>query len=482
MYKRNTNSILKHWDFVLLDLLCLQVAFVLSYCLRHGLSSPYAFSYYRGMAIAIEFIDLVVMMFNSTFKDVLRRGRFRELSVTVKHSVIVVVISVIYLFFVQVGRTYSRLAFLLMIPIYIAISYGTRIVLKDHLNKKYKEEGTSSKLLIVTTRDMAPAAVAHIRDSKRPGGHIVGLAVIDCDLSGSTVSDVPVVAGRDDVAGFVCRTWVDDVLIVLPEGVSAPADVTGALLETGVALHVNLDMPDDTGRKGFVERMGDYTVITYTMNYMTEAQAIIKRAMDIAGGIVGCLLCAVIFVFVAPMIYAASPGPIFFVQERIGLNGRHFKMYKFRSMYPDADERKEEFLKQNEMDGLMFKMDFDPRVIGNKVLADGTKKRGIGDFIRRTSLDEFPQFFNVLKGDMSLVGTRPPTVDEWEKYELHHKARMAVKPGITGMWQISGRSDVHDFEEVVRLDTRYINEWSLGLDIKILCKTVINVFERKGAK
>lgn len=132
-------------------------------------------------------------------------------------------------------------------------------------------------------------------------------------------------------------------------------------------------------------------------------------------------------------------------------------------------------------DGLMFKMDFDPRIIGNKILPDGTKKTGIGEFIRKTSLDEFPQFINILLGDMSLVGTRPPTVDEWELYEPHHRARMSFRPGLTGMWQVSGRSNITDFEEVVKLDTQYISEWSLRLDVKILWKTVWSVLKSDGA-
>ena len=126
-------------------------------------------------------------------------------------------------------------------------------------------------------------------------------------------------------------------------------------------------------------------------------------------------------------------------------------------------------------------LDFDPRVIGNKVLPDGTHKTGVGDFIRRTSLDEFPQFFNVLKGDMSIVGTRPPLISETNLYEPRHKARLAIKPGITGMWQVSGRSDITDFEEVVRLDKEYIENWDIGLDIKILLKTVMVVAKKDGS-
>ena len=166
----------------------------------------------------------------------------------------------------------------------------------------------------------------------------------------------------------------------------------------------------------------------------------------------------------------------------MGKNGKKFKIYKFRSMYMDAEERKKELMKQNRVkDGMMFKLEWDPRIIGTKKLPDGTIKKGIGNIIRDFSLDEFPQFFNVLKGDMSLVGTRPPTVDEWDKYDLHHRARLATKPGITGMWQVSGRSNITDFEDVVKLDRQYIAEWNFALDIKILFKTVLVVFKRDGA-
>ena len=148
----------------------------------------------------------------------------------------------------------------------------------------------------------------------------------------------------------------------------------------------------------------------------------------------------------------------------------------------DAEERKKELMAQNRVkDGMMFKLDWDPRIIGSRQLPDGTVKKGIGNFIRDWSLDEFPQFINVLLGDMSLVGTRPPTVDEWEKYNLHHRARLAAKPGVTGMWQVSGRSNITDFEEVVKLDTQYITEWDMGLDVKILLKTVGVVFKREGS-
>lgn len=196
----------------------------------------------------------------------------------------------------------------------------------------------------------------------------------------------------------------------------------------------------------------------------------LKRLMDIIGSLIGCAITLVVTVFLAPFLLIESPGSLFFKQKRVGRNGRYFYIYKFRSMYMDAEQRKKDLMEKNEMKGLMFKMKDDPRV---------TK---VGKFIRATSIDELPQFFNVLKGDMSLVGTRPPTVDEFKQYKGYHKRRLSIKPGITGMWQVSGRSDIEDFEEVVRLDLKYIDNWSLSLDIKIILKTCIAVFQRAGAR
>jgi lipopolysaccharide/colanic/teichoic acid biosynthesis glycosyltransferase len=235
-------------------------------------------------------------------------------------------------------------------------------------------------------------------------------------------------------------------------------------------------------KKQFVEKIGDYTVLTTSINYASLNELFLKRFFDIICGLFGCILTLIICIFIGPAIYIASPGPIFFSQERVGKNGKKFKMYKFRSMYLDAEERKAELMKDNKLgDGKMFKLDFDPRVIGNKVMPDGSHKTGIGEFIRKTSLDEFPQFFNVLKGDMSIVGTRPPLISETNLYEYQHFARLAIKPGITGMWQVSGRSEIIDFDEVVKLDKYYIENWNLGLDIKILLKTVLVVVCKKGA-
>ena len=192
--------------------------------------------------------------------------------------------------------------------------------------------------------------------------------------------------------------------------------------------------------------------------------------LDIVGSLVGCILSIPIIAIVAIPLKLESPGPLVFKQRRVGRNGRVFYIHKLRSMYVEAEERKKELMARNEMNGLMFKMQDDPRI---------TK---VGKFIRKTSIYELPQFFDVLRGDMSLVGTRPPTLDEYKQYESHHKRRLSMKPGITGLWQVSGRSNIEDFEEVVKLDTRYIDNWTIWQDLKILLKTVWVVFAGRGAE
>ena len=217
-------------------------------------------------------------------------------------------------------------------------------------------------------------------------------------------------------------------------------------------------------------------LIVNGLTNLTAAVLLLRRKKTgvILGGIFGSLAALVLIAVIGPIIKKQSPGPVLFRQTRIGQNGKKFTLYKIRSMYMDADERKQELQRQNNIS------DFDPRIIGNRI-ENGKQVRGIGQKIREYSLDEFPQFFNILKGDMSLVGTRPPTEDEWERYKYHHRARLAIKPGLTGLWQVSGRSRITDFEEVVRLDTAYINNWSIALDLRILLKTIRTVLKKDGA-
>lgn len=481
MYRKGSKGLFKHYDFLLLDLICLQLAFVLSYLIRQGWSNPYAIPIYRNIALFITLADFLVLLCMETLKNVLKRGYYCEFSATVKHVAVMMLLSALYLF-MGASMHYSRMVFLLMGILYFIFTYCTRIWWKHILRIRMRGGGKRS-LLVVTTEDLAENIIKDIRENNYEMFSVSGLVILGRDMTGEKVADVPVVANGSTAADYICREWVDEVFVILNRNYDYPQEMIDSFEETGVTVHINLaQVSSAAGKKQFVERIGNYTVLTTSVNYMRFRQALLKRLLDIAGGIAGCFITAVIFIFVAPAIYFSSPGPVIFTQTRVGKNGKKFKMYKFRSMYMDAEERKQELLEKNRMgDGMMFKLDFDPRVIGNRLLPGGKKKTGIGNFIRVTSLDEFPQFFNVLKGDMSLVGTRPPTVDEYEMYDLHHRARLAIKPGITGMWQVSGRSEITDFEEVVKLDMKYIREWNFGLDIKILLKTVLSVFKRDGS-
>ena len=404
MYRKDSEGWLKHADFIVLDMICLQLAYILAYAISGYGFNPYGIIIYRNMAVFLELADLIVIFAYGTMKSVLKRGYYRDFVVTVKHSIMIGALAILYLFLLQQGQAFSRLTLILTVVIYLVLTYVVRELWKKLLRKQMADGG-ERKLLIITSEDVAEQVVSNMQENNYARYSIAGVVVIDADWTGRTINGIPVVANEENAAMYVCQEWIDEVLIVISEVLPYPSELIEKLTETGVTVHLNLaKITNVTGKKQFIEKVGNYTVLTTSINYASTKQLMLKRLMDIAGGLVGCILTGIICIFVGPAIYIASPGPIFFAQERVGKNGKKFKMYKFRSMYMDAEERKAELMKDNKLgDGKMFKLDFDPRVIGNKILPDGTHKTGIGDFIRRTSLDEFPQFFNVLKGVSGII-------------------------------------------------------------------------------
>ncbi|XME03212.1 sugar transferase [Lachnospiraceae bacterium C1.1] len=240
-------------------------------------------------------------------------------------------------------------------------------------------------------------------------------------------------------------------------------------LEMGITVRVIMESFNRSKVSSYVSAVGVYPMITYHTIALNEYEQCVKRLIDIVASFVGIIITSPIMLLTALAIKIDSPGPVFFVQKRVGQNGRVFKMYKFRSMCAEAESQKSVLAAENGMeDEIMFKMKDDPRVTR------------VGKFIRRTSIDELPQLFNVLIGNMSIVGTRPPTIDEVERYKRCQWRRLSIKPGITGLWQVSGRSDIRDFDDVVKLDVKYIDNWSIMYDIKILFKTVIVLFGKNN--
>lgn len=281
---------------------------------------------------------------------------------------------------------------------------------------------------------------------------------------------VKVIGSNSDINGFCRSNPVDELIWCLQHGTEEQEDVFYHMLKMGITFRSVLDYSRSQSTRTDLSLFhGQFQMLTFYSKEFNASQLMAKRCLDIAGSFVGLAITIVMFPFIALAIRLDSPGPIVFGQMRLGENGRMFRCWKFRSMYVDAEARKQELMARNEMQGAMFKIADDPRV---------TK---VGKFIRKTSMDELLQFWNVFRGEMSLVGTRPPTPDEVVTYKHWHHKRISIKPGITGLWQVSGRNQIQEFDQVVDLDIHYIDKWSLWLDVRILFKTVWVVFARSGA-
>ncbi len=482
MYQKSPKGWIKHIDFLLLDIFTLEISLYLLYIVRHKDLNILQNEIYMELSIILLFVNILSVFFNSPYTDIIRRGYLVEAFAIFKHTLTIFLFTIFWMFSFQMSEEFSRIVIMGTMLLFFFLSYFVHFIWKDKLRRNMKN-GADKSLLLVTISSQADEMVSYLKQHNYNMHTIVGVALLDKEVSNRTkIKGVPIVAYGDSVIEYACREWVDEVMISIPFSFSYPIDLVEKFKEMGITSHVIMNELYSLGDDSYVQHIDGIPVLTTGMKYVTVREMFSKRLLDIFGGIVGSFITIILTIIIGPLIYIKSPGPIFFKQERVGKNGKKFQMYKFRSMYLDAEKRKADLMKKNQVgDGMMFKLEEDPRIIGSEILQDGTYKKGIGNFIRDYSLDEFPQFFNVLKGEMSLVGTRPPTVDEWEKYDFHHRTRLAIKPGITGNWQISGRSKITDFEQVVKLDNDYIQNWTLAEDIKILFKTVFAVIKKEGS-
>lgn len=471
MYQRRNQ--IQELFVCLIDGICVGISFILAGFVRyrsfHVFNQEANISY---ILVCMILIHASSFYLSKIYENICVRGWLEEFIKILKYNLLFTFSITAVAFSIKNAFMLSRLTagytvIFCQITIYIAHQ-----CYKYYMIHIYRNNMSSSKVMLVTVKDRLEDVLKGLDRPADWSYRVVAAAVMDEDLTGRSVRGIPVVAGRADFMDYVLREAIDEVFIHLPD--IKNNDLKHVILELekmGVVIHLNIDMFDfglDDSRRIF--RMGDYYTLVFSSRLFDYRKLLVKRFIDIAGAAVGLVITAAVAVFLAPVLLLESPGPLIFKQNRVGKNGRIFEIYKFRSMYADAEQHKAELMEQNEMQGNMFKVTDDPRV---------TK---VGRFIRKTSIDELPQFWNVLKGNMSLVGTRPPTVEEFELYEGYQKRRLSISPGITGLWQISGRSDITDFEEVVRLDLEYIDNWSIWLDIKILLKTIVLVATGKGAK
>ncbi|NCC44748.1 MAG: sugar transferase [Clostridia bacterium] len=393
MYKSNKRSIWKHIDFMILDIVVLQIAYCIAFMIRHDGHLPYGRGIYESMAAIICAVHIVVAIIMESYHGIVHRGYFKEFTATWRHMTIVTVILLSYMFLMKNSGEYSRSVFLMMWGIATILSYLARLLLKYILRKNLKRRDDYRQVMLVTSSDKVNEITTRIKKDEYRDYRITSIVLVDRNAVGEKYENVSVVADTNGAIEYIKQNVVDEVFVNVGANLPLPKELIEACSLMGITVHLNLMQLSELGGDKTVEKFGEYTVMTSSLRIATERQVIFKRGMDIVGSIIGLIFTGIAFLFVAPIIYMKSPGPIFFSQIRVGQNGRRFKLYKFRSMYLDAEERKKELMEQNEMNGLMFKMKDDPRVI-----------KGIGNFIRKYSIDELPQFWNVLKGEMSLVG------------------------------------------------------------------------------
>lgn len=430
---------------------------------------PYIMSVLNGNIITIIIAVLIAALFCNIKGDVLNRGKFEELVSVIKKSLISSAVIAVYELLSKTVQGVPRSVYVITFFMGTVLMFLLRLLVKVYM--KYRNGGKrANSILVVTIKDRAKDTLTKAVARNDWMRRIDGIVITDEDMTGQSIEGFPVVANVHSMMRYIKNEIVDEVFIDVDYKTrESIKPMVMELEDMGVTVHLKIEVldvyRDFDAKLGY---LGSIPVITFANRIYSWKSLFVKRCIDIVGAIVGLVFMTIAMIFVAPAIKIESKGPLFFKQKRVGKNGRYFYIYKFRSMYIDAEERKKELMAQNEMNGLMFKMKDDPRI---------TK---VGKFIRKTSIDELPQFINVLKGDMSLVGTRPPTVGEFKQYKGHHKRRLSMKPGITGMWQAYGRNSVMDFDEVVKMDLEYIDNWSILLDIKILFKTVATVFTNHG--
>jgi len=462
----NISSKAKHIEFIVSDFLALEIAFLAAFYLRFLYEAKTAVNY-RLINLVLLIIYLVIILAQPIHSGILKRGYLKEFRNVLLVDIEMLVVLLAILFVMKETNQISRIFIGLLFIFNLLITYMFRIVIKGIVYGSFKKNRNKTHVIIVCYRENAKNIYEQIMSGNTGSIQVDRFMLLDQEKRMTPIEGIKVMY-RQEMQEFLRTHIVDEVYI------GSKARDVGKLinwfLSMGVIVHIMTEVLVHEIPNVRVDKVGNSTCITTGISPITTGQKLVKRFFDILFSIIGLIFALIILIIFAPVIKIQSKGSVIFSQVRVGLNGRHFKMYKLRTMYQDAEDHKKELLKENEVKGQMFKITNDPRIIP------------IGKFLRRYSLDEFPQFFNVLKGDMSLVGTRPPTLDEFERYKPHHMSRLAMKPGITGLWQVSGRSEITDFEQVVALDTQYITNYSLGLDLEILIKTSVAVLKGKGSK
>lgn len=480
------------------NLFSIIISFLIAYLSRFGWDpSDVAFRHLKDSTVFLYLLlsFLIVFTFYRYNPITAKRGILRHIKAAFLTNIFMAIIFSTIVYTTHISDSIPRLFFGTFFSINFSISFSCLFLI--HLIKRQYLEHHTKKTIIITDSSSLEKAVYDIQKLNSEDCEIIGITslsgkqadrfykvkILSSNLKTQSSKDTDSSSKNPALESiklkelslstleYVKRHQVDLVIFSVNHLARKKIEyLIEAFSEMGIDSLITIDSFAIETLETKLEDFGTTNVIRLSPRLFTDGELLLKRLMDIAGALVGCFICIIFGLIVAPLIFLEDPGPIIFKQKRVGRNGKFFYIYKFRSMYQDAEAKLQTLKDQNEMQGFMFKMKNDPRI---------TK---IGKILRKTSIDELPQFFNVLEGSMSLIGTRPPTVDEYNQYSAHHKRRISIKPGITGLWQVSGRSEITDFEEIVRLDCFYIDHWSITGDIKILLKTFAAVFTGKGSE
>ena len=459
--------------FCIIDIFIILVSFCVAYCLRFGwkeLSIP-------GIPIQFQiffFTYLIAWIYLSSRFKLYTSKRITAFGYEAwdvcKTTVICLLIATLPAFFIR-EYPLSRIFLLYLWPLQTGALILFRFILRGAL-KYFRRLGYNFRQIIIVGRnERATKIVQQIKENPEFGLHILGY--IDATGNGNNVGtqhDLKHMGSLKDLEKILREQVVDEVIVTLPfkSFYSEIEEIVHLCEQVGVEVKISIDLFSLTLAKESISRLGDIQVIDLFTSPKMSYQLMVKRLIDMITSVILLVLFSPLFAIVSILIETNSKGPIFFKQQRVSYNGRQFSFLKFRTMIENAEELKKDLMALNEMDGPVFKIKNDPRT---------TK---IGQFLRKTSIDELPQLINVLKGDMSLVGPRPPLPSEVLEYGLADRRRLSMRPGITCTWQVNGRNDI-SFEKWMELDRQYIDHWSLWLDFKILAKTIPAVLKGSGA-
>lgn len=465
------------------DLCIVTISFFIGYVIRAGIESTgfykvLSLNVYIGLLPVLLFIWGLLLYYFGMYKRVGLRQISEVVIITIKTALLGFVLFGSYVFVLHLQEQVTRLMIGIIFTLSTVLIISEKIVfiaIFRHVSKMgISFKGalfTFRSILIVGTGKRAATFIDLIDNNPQWGIKIIGLIDIDKNKKGKEIDGYRVLGVFDDIPDIIHNNIVDEIVFIVPRSwLNKIDDIMHFCESEGLAIHLATDFFELKMLKAKQTDLHGFPLLTFEGATYKLEHLFIKRIFDFTASSIALILFAPVFLLVAVLIKSTSEGPVLFKQKRCSVYGRQFTFYKFRTMVIDAESRLKEILEFNEMDGPVFKMTNDPRITT------------IGKLLRKYSLDELPQLWNVFKGDMSLVGPRPPLPSEVEKYDNWQRRKLSMRPGITCLWQISGRSDIADFTEWMKLDLEYIDNWSLWLDFKILLKTVPVVLLARGAK